>query len=86
MVRLEVNQFNIFLRLLEDETERYKLWIETEDFASKDELKSLKEELTNLLSTLDELKLKKQRLLALLRWLWILKTLDYLFGCYLMVV
>ena len=67
MVRLNVSQFNIFLRLLEDETERYKLWIEAGDFASNDELKSLEEELVSLLSTLDELKLKKQRLLTLLR-------------------
>ena len=67
MVRLNVNEFNLFLRLLEDETARHQTWIDTGDYASPDELRTIEEDLLSLSSTLDEMKLKKQRLLTLLR-------------------
>ena len=67
MIKLNVKEFNIFLRLLEDEVERYKMWIVNRDFVGEQELRSLEEELKNLSSTLEEMKLKKERLLTLLR-------------------
>ena len=67
MVRLNVNEFNLFLRLLEDETARHQAWIDIGDYASPDELRTIEEDLLSLSSTLDEMKLKKQRLLTLLR-------------------
>ena len=67
MIKLNVKEFNVFLRLLEDEVERYKMWIVNRDFVGEQELKSLEEELKNLCSILEEMKLKKQRLLTLLR-------------------
>jgi hypothetical protein len=67
MIKLNVKEFNVFVRLLEDEVERHKMWIVNRDFVSEQELKSIEEELANLSSMLEDMKFKKQRLLTLLR-------------------
>ena len=67
MVKLSVAQFNVFVRILEDEVERHRMWLDDKDFASVDEMKDLEQEFINLSSMLEEMKLKKERLLTLLR-------------------
>lgn len=67
MIKLSVNQFNVFLKILEDEVERYRFWLETKDFVSSEELKSIEEDFNELSSMLEEMKIKKERLLTLLR-------------------
>jgi hypothetical protein len=67
MIKLNVNEFNVFLRILKDEVERHRLWLETKDFVSEDELKDIEQEFKMLSSMLDDMKFKKQRLLTLLR-------------------
>jgi hypothetical protein len=67
MIRLNVNQFNVFIKILEDEVERHKFWLETKDFVSTEELNSIEEEFNQLSEMFEEMKLKKQRLLTLMR-------------------
>jgi hypothetical protein len=67
MIKLNVKEFNVFVRLLEDEVERHKMWIASRDFVNEQEHKSIEEDLTNLSSMLEDMKFKKQRLLTLLR-------------------
>ena len=67
MIKLNVKEFNVFLRLLEDEVERHKMWVASRDFVNEQELKSIEEELQSLSSMLEDMKFKKQRLLTLLR-------------------
>lgn len=67
MIKLRVNEFNMFLRLLEDEVERHKIWLESKDFNSEEERKSIESDLSSLLLMLEEMQFKKERLLTLLR-------------------
>lgn len=67
MIRLNVSQFNVFIKILEDEVERHKFWLETKDFVSTEELNSIEEEFNQLSEMFEEMKLKKQRLLTLMR-------------------
>jgi hypothetical protein len=67
MIKLNVNEFNVFLRILEDEVERHKIWLDTKDFVSQEELRHIETELASLSSMLEDMKFKKQRLLTLLR-------------------
>lgn len=67
MIKLNVNEFNVFLRILEDEVERHKMWLDNKDFVSQEELKHIEDELASLSSMLEDMKFKKQRLLTLLR-------------------
>jgi len=67
MIKLNVNQFNVFIKILEDEVERHKFWLETRDFVSTEELKSIEEDFNQLSEMFEEMKLKKQRLLTLMR-------------------
>jgi hypothetical protein len=67
MIKLSVNQFNVFVKILQDEVERHRFWLETKDFVSSEELKSIEEDFNELSSMLEEMKLKKERLLTLLR-------------------
>jgi hypothetical protein len=67
MIKLNVDQFNVFLNLLEDEVERHRFWLESKDFVSTEEFKSIEEDFNSLSSMLEEIRFKKQRLLTLLR-------------------
>lgn len=67
MIKLNVKELNVFVKLLEDEVERHRMWIFNRDFVNEQELKSIEEELENLSSMLEDMKFKKQRLLTLLR-------------------
>lgn len=67
MIKLNVDQFNVFLNLLEDEVERHRFWLESKDFISTEEFKSIEQDFNNLSSMLEEIRFKKQRLLTLLR-------------------
>lgn len=67
MIKLKVNEFNVFVRILEDEVERHKLWLENKDFISSEESRLLQEEFEELSLMLEEMKIKKERLLTLLR-------------------
>jgi hypothetical protein len=67
MIKLSVDQFNVFLNLLEDEVDRHRLWLETKDFVSTEELKSIEHDFNTLSSMLEDIRFKKQRLLTLLR-------------------
>jgi hypothetical protein len=67
MIKLNVNQFNVFIKILEDEVERHRFWLETKDFVSTEELKSIEEDFNQLSEMFEEMKLKKERLLTLLR-------------------
>lgn len=67
MIKLKVNEFNAFLKLLEDEVDRHKFWLENKDFISEEERKSIESDLSSLSSMLEEMQFKKQRLLTLLR-------------------
>jgi hypothetical protein len=67
MIKLRVNEFNTFFRLLEDEVERHKFWLDNKDFISEEERKSIEQDLSSLSSMLQEMQFKKERLLTLLR-------------------
>ena len=67
MIKINVDEFNVFLKLLEDEVERHKFWLDRKDYVSVEEFKDIDSDFKNLSSMLEEMRFKKQRLLTLLR-------------------
>lgn len=65
MINITDKQLYLFLELLDDEVDRYHIWLRNKDYVSEDEKKQMADELLRLKNTIDELNSKKIRKLTL---------------------